>query len=223
MADSQLKTRRHKRQANAIRRKVNGITVSPKANGLSIGDKPFQLELLGEHFILPTGKYRRWWGVYRCDCGKITVTESAAVATSTQSCGCLSSPPGENNPNWRGGRVIDPRGYVLIRVGTGHHLADVRGYAYEHRVVGERKIGRRLKGDELIHHKDENKQNNHPDNLEVVASRAEHMFLHRTKDVGRRDPGEPNPQIECACGCGQRFLRYDSSGRPRSYVWGHNG
>ena len=39
----------------------------------------------------------------------------------------------ENNPNWRGGRIVDPRGYVLVRVGVGHPLADVRGYAYVRR------------------------------------------------------------------------------------------
>lgn len=223
MADSQLKRRRRKRQANAIRRKVNGITVSPLANGLAIGDKPFLLELLGEHFILPRGKYRRWCGVYKCECGKITVCDSAAVSFgSTQSCGCLSSPPGESNPNWRGGRVTDPRGYVLIRVGTDHHLADVRGYAYEHRIVGEQKIGRRLLENEIVHHKDENRQNNHPDNLEVVLGNSEHFFLHRKVDSGRREPGEANPEISCACGCGGTFLKYDSSGRPRSYLWGHN-
>lgn len=51
---------------------------------------------------------------------------------------------GSLNANWRGGRSIASNGYVLIRVGTGHHLADVRGYAYEHRVVAENSLGRRL-------------------------------------------------------------------------------
>jgi hypothetical protein len=38
--------------------------------------------------------------------------------------------PGPRNPNWRGGRSLASNGYVLIRVGVGPHLADVRGYAY---------------------------------------------------------------------------------------------
>lgn len=127
----------------------------------------------------------------------------------------------EQNPNWRGGRTIASNGYVLIRVGAGHHLADVRGYAYEHRLVAEQKIGRRLLPGELVHHIDENKQNNHPDNLEVVFS-DEHGVRHRKGDRGKRLPGEGNPEIECACGCGARFLRFDGSGRPRKFISGHN-
>lgn len=86
------------------------------------------------------------------------------------------------NPNWKGGRSIASNGYVLIKVGTGHHLADVRGYAYEHRLVAERKLGRRL----------------------------------------LRMPGEPNPTIACACGCGESFAKFDAHGRPRRFVTGHN-
>lgn len=43
--------------------------------------------------------------------------------------------PGPDNPNWRGGRSVASNGYMLVRAGVGHHLADVRGYAYEHRLV----------------------------------------------------------------------------------------
>lgn len=64
---------------------------------------------------------------------------------------------GATNSQWKGGRVIASNGYVLIRVGTDHHLADVRGYAYEHRLVAEKKMGRRLRKGEQVHHLDENK------------------------------------------------------------------
>lgn len=125
------------------------------------------------------------------------------------------------NPNWKGGRSIASNGYVLIKVGTGHHLADVRGYAYEHRLVAERKLGRRLLPGEQVHHIDEDKQDNDPDNLEVVTI-AEHRVHHRTTGVRRRMPGEPNPTIACACGCGESFAKFDAHGRPRRFVTGHN-
>lgn len=130
---------------------------------------------------------------------------------------------GHENNNWKGGRSIASSGYVLLRVGTGHHLADVRGYAYEHRVVAESMIGRRLRRGEVVHHRDGDKRNNDPSNLEVMDSIATHLVEHRKPRKKRlRLPGEPNETVVCACGCGSSFLRYDGSGRPRQYVSGHN-
>lgn len=64
---------------------------------------------------------------------------------------------GPTNSNWRGGRSLASNGYILLRVGVGHLLADVRGYAYEHRVVAEAKLGRRLRKGEHVHHVDGDK------------------------------------------------------------------
>lgn len=52
---------------------------------------------------------------------------------------------GAKNGFWKGGRTVASNGYVLVRVGTDHHLADVRGYVYEHRLIAEQKIGRHLR------------------------------------------------------------------------------
>lgn len=41
----------------------------------------------------------------------------------------------------------------------------------------EQKLGRQLSSDEIVHHEDENKKNNHPDNLELMT-RAEHIRHH---------------------------------------------
>jgi len=48
---------------------------------------------------------------------------------------------------------------------------------HEHRVVAEEKLGRTLRPDEHVHHRDHNRQNNAPDNLEVLPAR-EHLALH---------------------------------------------
>lgn len=129
----------------------------------------------------------------------------------------------ERNHQWKGGRTLASSGYVLIKVGVGHHLADVRGYAYEHRLVAELVvIGRRLRPGEIVHHIDGNKANNAPENLEVVADVAHHSREHRQHERGLREPGAPNPSIACACGCGATFDKFDSSGRPRRFITGHN-
>lgn len=48
---------------------------------------------------------------------------------------------------------------------------------HEHRVVAEEKLGRLLRADEVVHHIDCNKRNNHPDNL-MVLTQSEHAKLH---------------------------------------------
>jgi hypothetical protein len=115
--------------------------------------------------------------------------------------------------------VVEPRGYVLIRVGKDHPLADCRGYAYEHRLKAAA-AGQQVTA-KHVHHDDEVRSNNAPDNLEALTS-AEHRKRHRKPGSKLRDPGEENPEIVCLCGCGRKFLKYDATGRPKAYVSGHN-
>lgn len=81
---------------------------------------------------------------------------------------------GHNNPSWRGGRMIDKDGYVLIRR-PDHPRADRHGYVREHRLTMETVLGRGLEQHEVVHHLDGDKQNNDPANLEVFASNGQHL------------------------------------------------
>lgn len=54
------------------------------------------------------------------------------------------------------------------------------GYAPEHRVIASKKIGRPLRDNEVVHHRDGNKLNNKPSNLQVMT-RFEHWKTHRKK------------------------------------------
>lgn len=54
---------------------------------------------------------------------------------------------------------------------------------HEHRVIAEQKIGRKLRSDEHVHHIDNNKHNNSPDNL-LVLTRSEHLTIH-ARDVAQ--------------------------------------
>ena len=129
---------------------------------------------------------------------------------------------GTKNGMWRGGRTITQHGYILIRVGKNHPLADVRGYAYEHRLVASEKLGRWIRNDEIVHHKDGDRRNNASDNIEVVNGNSNHLFLHRKTNKNRRLPDEENLLISCECGCGRVFRKYDHINRPRRFVSGHN-
>ena len=53
-------------------------------------------------------------------------------------------------------------------------------YVFQHRLVVERAIGRKLRDDEIIHHKDRDKSNNSLDNLEILSS-SEHTKIHESE------------------------------------------
>lgn len=83
---------------------------------------------------------------------------------------------GELNSSWRGGRHITSYGYIVVHNAEGTHRGS-DPYILEHRLVMERKLGRPLEPNEHVHHKDEHKTNNEPDNLEVITL-SEHNSLH---------------------------------------------
>lgn len=116
--------------------------------------------------------------------------------------------------------IIHTNGYVTFYL-PNHHLAMSNGYVYEHRLVLEKKLGRHLKKGEQCHHIDGNKQNNHPDNLEVKDER-QHASDHHRKRSDLRPIDGPNRIIYCSCGCGGQVTQFDKSGRPRKYINGHN-
>lgn len=77
------------------------------------------------------------------------------------------------------GRHVKRNGYVWISVPA---LANggVKREMLEHRHVMEQQLGRKLLPEETVHHKDGNRQNNTPENLELFTSR--HGPGHRVTD-----------------------------------------
>lgn len=94
-----------------------------------------------------------------------------------------SALPPEKHPSWKGGKRITVDGYIEVRMPK-HHRARGNGYVFEHILVAEEKYGRKIYPFEHVHHKDENKQNNHPENLEVLTP-EEHNKRHRRKRSGQ--------------------------------------
>ena len=76
-------------------------------------------------------------------------------------------PAGENHYKWKGGRYVS-HGYVSIKYPS--HPQAYNGYILEHRLVMEKKLGRYLKPNEQVHHKNGIKDDNSPENLQLFIN-----------------------------------------------------
>lgn len=90
---------------------------------------------------------------------------------------------------WKGGRNQMASGYIRVWVNG-------VGYRYEHRLVMEKVLRRRLRPDEAVHHLDGDRANNAPANL-VLLSKDAHdraSTLARLRS-GWRPTGRPGPRV----------------------------
>ena len=84
----------------------------------------------------------------------------------------------ENASNWKGGHRNGGKDgrYDMLYTPT-HPKADSSGYVMKHRLVMEKKLGRYLTKEEIIHHKDGDGHNNKISNLELTT-RKKHFKNH---------------------------------------------
>ena len=90
-----------------------------------------------------------------------------------------------------------------------HHRATTNGMVYEHILVAEKKIGRYLKPDEVVHHIDGDRGNNTEENLLVFRTKSDHSAFHRGKDYVLDNEGiayVPNKSNYCV-DCGKEIDR----------------
>lgn len=106
----------------------------------------------------------------------------------------------EEFKKWENYRIISKGKYNYAYV-PNHPNATGIGYVLEHRIVMENKLGRLLTRKEIVHHEDENGKNNHPDNLELKGSQAEHSREHAF------ERGRKTCTLKCPY-CKTLFIRY---------------
>ncbi len=100
-------------------------------------------------------------------------------------------PSGPDHYRWNNGRIISSEGYAKVRVGKDHPLADPNGYAYEHLLVWVSAGKPRPSKDQILHHRNESKQDNRIDNLRLM-NRGVHN-AHHNAERGRDAQGRFMP------------------------------
>jgi len=97
------------------------------------------------------------------------------------------------NPHWTGGRIIK-KGYIKILLGKEHpcfsSMVDSTGYILEHRMIMAKHLGRLLEKWEIVHHINEDRQDNRLENLELLPNKAEHRALTAIQEYIHRLEGK---------------------------------
>lgn len=127
---------------------------------------PRTLRHLIENLKLP-----QWQVAVRFGCSRDHVNrECQRLGIRTQRTGPRS---GRGHPNWNGGATMQ-KGYRYIWAGS-HPQKTKSGYVLEHRLVMEKKLGRYLRPDEVVHHRNGNRADNRPSNLVLFLTNGDHL------------------------------------------------
>lgn len=103
---------------------------------------------------------------------------------------------GKNNSSWKSDVRISTYGYRMIRV-LDHPFRNSSDFVFEHRLVAEKYLltdetsveinGKKYLNPDLeVHHKDQNKLNNDPNNL-LILTKSEHKILHNLLNPREKD------------------------------------
>ena len=103
-------------------------------------------------------------------------------------------------------------GYLYVTTTPPHPYGESRKdrkkkYIYLHRAVKELELGRYLKPDEQVDHKDKDKSNNKPSNLELVTQ-GDHQKDHVTRGnhFWKKSPRNKPQKKKASCEMVQRVL-----------------
>lgn len=111
----------------------------------------------------------------------------------------------ENNCNWKGGKYKDKRGYVLIYK-PNHPDVQKTGYMFEHRIVMEKHLGRRLTKDERVHHINGKREDNRIENLQLFNNESEHTKQYHLDSLPHPPVPKRGDYLNCDY-CGEKIYR----------------
>ena len=112
----------------------------------------------------------------------------------------LREPPSYNeHPSYKGGYTVLHGGYVY-EFAPDHPRRNMWGWVAQHRLIGEEIAGRPLvqhsdpRIRECVHHRDENRLNNDPSNLQVMTFSAHRRHHMKKRNEEYHEPRRPTRQ-----------------------------
>ena len=97
---------------------------------------------------------------------------------------------------------------ILLYMPDRDDVIGTSGCVYEHILVAESILGRRLLPGETVHHKDRNRANNSPENLMVFKTNADHVRFHKTGIAILDGDVYVSPEIKHICPiCGNKISK----------------
>lgn len=82
----------------------------------------------------------------------------------------------EQHPTYKTGRKITKDGYILIKT-YDYPYRNYQNYILEHRLVMEKYLGRYLKPEEIVHHKNGIRGDNRVENLKLFKNNRKHLDI----------------------------------------------
>lgn len=117
------------------------------------------------------------------DCGKqrwVRIEGRKLITKRCKSCGQR----GDRSFRWKGGRVKDGQGYILIKLQPNdffYPMTKHDGYVYEHRLIMAKFLKHCLLPWEIVHHKNGIRDDNRKENLQLLSTQSHHIIDTNTK------------------------------------------
>jgi len=195
----------HKRECRACAREKY-LLPRPyrQTQTISITDIPKEGDIIRGKELNKKDRLYQWVVCPDCNIGRWVIKSTVSLYKKCYECGNRTKKTyiGEASSQWKGGRFISRQGYVyvIVRKSSPYYpMANHIGYVAEHRLIIARKLKRCLERWEVIHHKHtrfpagsrEDKQDNRPENLELIPTR----HTHNTITILERQVSELRQQV----------------------------